>query len=91
MFWVSVPVLSEQRTSIPAISSIAASLLTIAFLFASAAAPTAIVTDSTAGRATGMAATVKTNANCSVSIRLSWRNMATMKMRTTREAAKTIR
>ena len=64
LFWVSVPVLSEQSTSIPASSSMAASRLTIACFAASTRAPTAIVTDSTVGIATGIAATVNTNANC---------------------------
>ena len=62
-FFVIVPVLSEQSISIPAISSIATSLLTIAFFFANTDAPTAIVTDNTAGKATGIAAIVKTSAN----------------------------
>ena len=67
LFWVSVPVLSEHKTSTPASSSIATSRLTIAFFFASSRAPAAIVTDSTVGIATGIAATVSTSANCSVS------------------------
>ncbi len=40
--------------------------LTMAFFVASRRAPTAMVTDSTVGIATGIAATVKTKANCSV-------------------------
>jgi len=44
LFCVNVPVLSEQRTSIPANSSIAAKRVTIAFLRARVRAPTAIVT-----------------------------------------------
>ena len=66
LFWVSVPVLSEHSTSTPASSSMATSRLTIAFFVASSRAPTAIVTDSTVGIATGIAATVSTSANCSV-------------------------
>ena len=66
LFWVSVPVLSEQSTSTPANSSMDASRLTIASRSASLRAPTAMVTDSTAGMATGIAATVSTSANCSV-------------------------
>ena len=65
-FWVRVPVLSAHRTSTPASSSIATSLLTMACFLASSRAPTAIVTDSTVGIATGIAATVSTSANCSV-------------------------
>ena len=61
-FLVSVPVLSEQRISIPAISSIEARRETMAFIRASTDAPTAIVTDRTAGKATGMAATVRIKA-----------------------------
>ena len=59
LFWVRVPVLSEHSTSTPASSSIAANRVTIASFFASRRAPTAIVTDSTVGIATGIAATVK--------------------------------
>ena len=62
-FFVIVPVLSEHSTSMLAISSIATNLLTIASFLARAIAPTAIVTDKTAGRAAGMPATVKINAN----------------------------
>ena len=40
--------------------------LTIACFLESKRAPTAIVTDSTVGIATGIAATVNTRANCSV-------------------------
>jgi hypothetical protein len=54
--------LSAQSTSTPASSSIATSLLTIAYFFASLRAPAAIVTDNTVGIATGIAATVRTNA-----------------------------
>src|SRR6266480_4404427 len=57
LFWVNVPVLSEQRTSTPANSSIDSSRETIALLLASFRAPSAIVTDSTAGIATGTEAT----------------------------------
>ena len=66
LFWVRVPVLSVHSTSTPASSSMATSRLTIAFFLASRRAPTAIVTDSTVGIATGIAATVSTRANCSV-------------------------
>jgi hypothetical protein len=44
----------------------ATSRVTIACFLASRRAPIAIVTDSTVGIATGIAATVNTNANCSV-------------------------
>ncbi len=44
----------------------ATSRLTMACFVASNRAPTAIVTDSTVGIATGIAATVSTNANCRV-------------------------
>ncbi len=50
--------------STPAISSIAESLETIAFSFESASAPSAIVTEKTAGMATGMEATISTSTNC---------------------------
>ena len=66
LFWVSVPVLSAHSTSTPASSSIATSLLTMACFFDSSRAPTAMVTDSTVGIATGIAATVSTSANCRV-------------------------
>ena len=66
LFWVRVPVLSVHSTSTPASSSMATSRLTMAFFLASRRAPTAMVTDSTVGMATGMAATVRTRANCSV-------------------------
>jgi len=45
----------------------ATSRLTMALFLARSRAPTAIVTDSTVGIATGIAATVRTRANCSVS------------------------
>ena len=48
----------------PAISSMATSRLTIACFVARSSAPTAIVTDGPVGIATGIAATVSTNANC---------------------------
>ena len=66
-FSVRVPVLSEQSTSMPAISSMDSRRATMALLRDSARAPTAIVTDRTAGIATGMAATVSTSANWSSS------------------------
>ena len=66
LFWVRVPVLSEHSTSTPANSSMATNRVTIASFLASRRAPTAIVTDSTVGIATGIAATVSTKANCNV-------------------------
>ena len=66
LFWVRVPVLSEHSTSTPANSSMVANRVTIASFLASRCAPTDMVTDSTVGIATGMAATVNTRANCSV-------------------------
>ncbi len=63
LFCVSVPVLSEHKISIPANSSIAASLLTIACFLARFKAPTAITTVKTVGSATGIAATVKISEN----------------------------
>ena len=65
--------------------------LTIASFVASSRAPTAIVTDSTVGIATGIAATVSTSANCSVSIMLSPRNNARARIRATRTTATTIK
>ena len=62
-FLVMVPVLSEHKISMPAISSTAASLVMIAPSLARDIAPTAIVTERTAGRAAGIAATISTNAN----------------------------
>ena len=62
LFWVRVPVLSEHRMSTPASSSIADNRVTIASFFASRRAPTAMVTDSTVGIATGIAATRSTKA-----------------------------
>ena len=61
---VRVPVLSEHRMSMPAISSMDSRRVTMAFSLDRARAPTAMVTDSTAGRATGMEATVRMRANC---------------------------
>ena len=81
----------------PASSSMATSWLTMASLRASRRAPTAIVTDSTVGMATGMAATVKTRANCKAvlghgsSSMGSPRNSATVRMRITRARAMTMR
>ena len=91
LFSVIVPVLSEQRTSTPAISSIATSLLTIASRWASAVAPTAIVIERTAGSAAGIAATIRTRANWRVSKALSCRMSETMKTIATRTIASTIR
>lgn len=61
---VSVPVLSEQRMSTPAISSIASSRETMAFCLDSANAPSAMVIENTAGIATGIEATSKIRTNC---------------------------
>ena len=80
LFWVSVPVLSEQRISTPASSSIEESLVTIACFIASTRAPNAIVTDSTAGIATGTDATVRTSTNCNTSRSWSCRKMDTTNM-----------
>lgn len=82
-FCVSVPVLSAVRTSTPASSSMAASLRTIVCRFASSRAPTAMVTVSTAGSATGIEATVSTRAKRSSSSRFSCRNSPTIRMITT--------
>ncbi len=78
----------------PANSSMATSLLTIASLRARSRAPTAIVTDSTVGMATGMAATVSTRANSSTGCRpgAAWsiaspRNSETVTISTTSTAA----
>ncbi len=90
-FWVSVPVLSEQSTSIPASSSMLASLATTASLRASRRAPTAIVTESTVGIATGMAATVRMSENCSVVTIASPRNSATPRIRMTSARASAMR
>ena len=65
-FLVSVPVLSVQRMSTPAISSMAASRETIAFCFESASAPSAMVIEKTAGIATGIEATSRTSTNCRI-------------------------
>ena len=61
-----VTVLSMQSTSTPASSSTAGRWLTTASLRAKVRAPTAIVTDKSAGRATGTEAIVTTRANSSV-------------------------
>ena len=60
----------------PAISSMETSRDTIALIRASFSAPTAIVTDRTAGNATGIEATVRISANCMVSSSGSWRKSA---------------
>ena len=65
----------------PAISSMATSRETIAFIRASFSAPTAIVTESTAGSATGIEATVRMSANCTVSSSGSWRKSAATPIR----------
>ena len=91
LFWVRVPVLSAHSTSTPANSSMATNLLTIAFFLASRRAPTAIVTDSTVGIATGIAATVSTRANCNVVRIGSPRIIATVIITATRATARMIR
>ena len=91
LFWVKVPVLSVQSTSTPASSSIATKRLTMAFFFASSLAPTAIVTDSTVGMATGIAATVRTRANWSVSRNGSPRTTETVTITLTMAIARMIR
>jgi hypothetical protein len=88
---VKVPVLSEHRMSTPANSSMASSLLTMACFLASSRAPTAIVTDSTVGMATGMAATVSTRANCRVVRTGSPRRTETRTITDTRPSARRIR
>ena len=91
LFWVRVPVLSTHSTSTPASSSMATSLLTIAFFRASRRAPTAIVTDNTVGIATGIAATVSTRANCNVVRIASPRKIATVIITVTIATARMIR
>mmetsp|Transcript_545 Transcript_545/g.1474 ORF Transcript_545/g.1474 Transcript_545/m.1474 type:complete len:379 (-) Transcript_545:931-2067(-) len=61
LFRVSVPVLSEQSTSMPAISSTADMRATMAPSLASLKAPRARVTDSTVGMAMGMPPTMMTS------------------------------
>ena len=90
-FLVMVPVLSAHRTSTPAISSTAGRWLTTASCLASSRAPTAIVTDRTAGRATGIEAIVTTNANSRVLVRPVPRTSETTTMTVTRESARTMR
>ena len=90
-FWVRVPVLSAHSTSTPASSSMATSRLTMACFLASSRAPTAIVTDSTVGIATGIAATVRTRANCSVVRIASPRRIAVTTMTVTSATARMIR
>ncbi len=71
----------------PASSSIAASRLTIASRRARRRAPTAIVTESTVGIATGIAATVSTRANSSVVSIGSPRTSATTRITATSASA----
>ena len=75
-FLVSVPVLSVQRMSTPAISSMAARRETMAFCFDRSRAPRAMVIEKTAGMATGIEATSSTRTNCRMvsasSQRQSW-------------------
>ena len=66
LFCVNVPVLSLQRMSTPASSSIAESRETIAFCLDSASAPRARVTDMTAGSAMGTEATKSTRTNWAI-------------------------
>ena len=91
LFWVSVPVLSEHKMSTPASSSIADSRVTIASFLARRRAPTAMVTDSTVGIATGIAATVSTRANCNVVRIGSPRKSATAMITATSATARMIR
>mmetsp|Transcript_13855 Transcript_13855/g.16804 ORF Transcript_13855/g.16804 Transcript_13855/m.16804 type:complete len:206 (+) Transcript_13855:178-795(+) len=60
-FRVNVPVLSEHKMSIPASSSTAVILVTIACFFASSLTPDAIVTDKTTGMAIGIPPMMTTN------------------------------
>ena len=83
--------MSEQRMSIPASSSMATRRLTMVSLAANRRAPTDMVTDSTVGKATGIAATVSTRANCRVAIMESLRNRATVRISATSITAITIR
>ena len=91
LFWVRVPVLSAHSMSTPANSSMAANRVTIASFLASRRAPTAMVTDSTVGIATGIAATVNTKANCKVVSIGSPRNSATVMITATIATARMIR
>ena len=83
--------MSEQKTSTPASSSMAVSFETMAWRRARFMAPTAMVTDSTAGRATGMAETVSTRAKRRISSGASPRNSATITIRATRKRVTKIR
>jgi hypothetical protein len=65
--------------------------LTIACFLASRRAPTAIVTDSTVGMATGIAATVSTSANCNVVRIGSPRKIANAMITATKATARIIR
>ena len=66
LFMVSVPVLSLHKMSTPASSDMAESLDKIAFCFESLSAPSAMVTDITAGMATGIDAIRRTSTNCAI-------------------------
>ncbi len=90
-FSVSVPVLSQHSMSMPAISSMETRRETMAFMAASREAPTAMVMESTAGSATGIAATVRIKANSSVSISPLPRNKATKRISATRPSVMRIR
>jgi len=63
----------------------------MAFFLASSRAPTAIVTDNTVGIATGIAATVRTRANCRVVISGSPRSSDTSTITATNSAARMMR
>jgi hypothetical protein len=91
LFSVMVPVLSAHSTSTPASSSTTGRWLTTAWRRASVRAPIAIVTDSTAGRATGTEAIVTTSANSSVVETLSPRASETATITATSTSASTIR
>ena len=68
-FFVRVPVLSEHRMSTPAISSMACKRETMAFSLERDSAPRAMVTESTAGMATGIEAITR--------IRMNWTSSRT--------------
>ena len=91
LFSVSVPVLSVHNTSTPANSSIADRRVTMACFLAKRRAPTAIVTESTVGIATGMAATKRTNANSNVTRKWSPLKCAIIIIMDTNATARMIR
>ncbi len=63
--------------SMPAISSMDSRRDTMAFIRDRATAPTAMVTDNTAGMATGIEATVRISANCTRSSKAAPRSSCT--------------